>query len=256
MLGFNFGKGAPAELRGATIKDLLSTPTGSAAAKELVSRRLEERVALRKRFDQAQLDHKAVKAAQQKIEDADRALEAARAALKKAQSEQMRAHSEFIALTSGPAMQRARLRAELIESADPRIGEFIWHVNDLLERSRFLGASAPVVHPTGGGPRIVSNIDELNGIREKLTRTRERLIELQIEALSPAEIRARLEGFVRDLAPGLREFSLAVPQVGDEEVTILHRSDRPDMVDGKYVPDPGLKGWQERAKAQQQIEER
>lgn len=206
------GKGADPTIR-RQLEQLATTPEARAALDRVDAEAQAHRAALVRELDG--LDRKF--AADVKRVTAARL--AAEARLTAAVAEHSAARDAWAIATSASAglsvrigSERARLEAELVNSADPRLAELDRHVAQLQDASRHLVASVSWIEGRSvfGAPihKSSSNLTEVTAARDELAAVRAEVARLQREPATRDVVTTELAGLVLRVQAAMQPFEL------------------------------------------------
>lgn len=212
-----FGRNKETEILG-HVKELLASPEARPFIEAHEARALEARkklVAQLQALDSpgAQKEGHALMAAQTAA--AKRVAEAEQS-LKQAQADHARAQCAIAAAST--SIRRARLERDLLDAADSRIAQFINEVTEMWFRSGHCVAVVPIVTSTLIGTRSTRYADNLDEVTETRALLRQVIAEakaMQLEALSRAEVAARLGALCQRIRKPLLDLGLRAPEVTD-----------------------------------------
>jgi hypothetical protein len=210
----------PDELRVA--RDVLRSPQARPFLEADEKRKLEQRRALVAKLGAAGLSAKEAETLQAGIAAAEARVASAEAELRAAKVAHLAAHHALLQASSPGEFTRRRLERELADGADPRLEQFISEMSHLWhERTRDVIVVQPWHEKHFLGARTVtylSNFDDVTTLRQLLRDAMSDAKAMQLEALSRAEVTARLGIWCERMRKPLQDLGIVPPQVTDAGV--------------------------------------
>lgn len=152
----------------------------------------------------------------------------AEAALPKARDELQAARAVLASRSALEQNEIAELRNELVKTADARIDDLLFHVEDLIQMTRHVAWSQTFPNGRDMFSRRkfshVSNLPEVTHARNELTRVRDESLGLKLVAITRVDLTERLRSMVFDLEAALTPFDMAVIQVTETGAIVRERS--------------------------------
>lgn len=232
------------------VRDRLVAVMESDLATDLLNKheqdRLAKRAQLAKRLAELPKQHEktiadAGKRAQEALQAHEKALQAARKA--------MEAMNEASTLSYGAQLQMqyqvGAVERELLESADPRINDFILQIN-LLEGAARLRHEFWVepIKLMGGGydKKYHSNTEQVKKAGDLLAELKANCRTMQLQAISRAEVESRFMEMIDQLEPVLAPLDLRPMRLEDGEVLVPHAMAIANLNSAPHMLAPSLSG--------------